>query len=77
MFSSFWQIEEEKECEGGKQQGTEVEAAGETGVVVSVSLFTVYDFVQLLTPPFGKRAAGNTCRLWSACAAWRKTAQVS
>lgn len=76
MFSSFWQIEEEKECERGKQRGTEVEAVGET-VVVSVSLFTVYDFVQLLTPPFGKRAAGTTCLLWSACAAWRKTAQVS
>lgn len=43
MFSSFWQIEEEKECVRGKQQGAEVEAAGETAVVVSVSLFTVYD----------------------------------
>lgn len=53
------------------------EAAGETAVVVSVSLFTVYDFVQLLTPLFGKRAAGTLCLLWSVCAAWRKTAQVS
>lgn len=77
MFASLWQIKEEKECEGGKQQGTEVEGTVETAVVVSVSLFTVYDFVQLLTPPFGKRAAGTTCLLWSACTAWRKTAQVS
>lgn len=77
MFSSFGQIEEERECEREKERGTEVEAAGETAVVVSVSLFTVYDFVQLLTPLFGKRAAGTPCLLWSACAAWRKTAQVS
>lgn len=75
MFLSFWQTEEE-ECERRKQQGTKVEAAEETAVVASVSLFTVYNFVQLLTPPFGKRAAGTTC-LRSACAAWRKTAQLS
>ncbi|KQK75900.1 hypothetical protein AAES_162305 [Amazona aestiva] len=62
MQQMLKQIEEEKECERGKQRGTEVEAVGET-VVVSVSLFTVYDFVQLLTPPFGKRAAGISCLL--------------
>lgn len=67
MLLSFWQTEEE-ECERGKQQGTKVEAAEETAVVASVSLFTVSNFVQLLTPLFGKRAAGTTC-LWSACAA--------
>lgn len=49
MFLSFWQTEEE-ECERGKQQGTKVEAVEETAVVASVSLFTVYNFVQLLTP---------------------------
>lgn len=59
--------------ESGKKQGAEVEAAGETAVVVSVSLFTVYDFVQLLTPPFGKKAAGTSWLLWSACAAQRKS----
>lgn len=75
MFLSFWQAEEE-ECERGKQQGTKVEAVEETAVVASVSLFTVYNFVQLLTPLFGKRAAGTTC-LWSACAAWRETARIS
>lgn len=75
MFLSFWQREEE-ECERGKQQGTKVEAAEETAVVASVSLFTVYSFLQLLTLLFGKRAAGTTC-LWSACAAERETAWVS
>lgn len=49
-----------------------MEAAGEAAVVVSVSLFTAYDFVQLLTPLFGKKAAGTNCLVWSACAAQRK-----
>lgn len=60
-----------KGCERVREEA-EVEAAGETAVVVSVSLFTVYDFVQLLTPLFGKKAAGTNCLAWSACAAQRK-----